>query len=234
MKAPMKRTDLRRVAAAFVTVLALTGCGPSLITIDTPDPEPTQAPDRVEPTIPVGLAFDALNRLEVKGRAPRTGYDRKQFPHWLDLDGNGCDTREDVLARDAIELTTGQDGCVVEVSIADPYTGARVDGKSNIDVDHVVSLSDAWQKGAQQLTRETRVRFANDPLNLLATADEVNASKSDGDAATWLPPDRNAWCPMVARQVAVKERYALWVTQAEHDRIAQILSNCPGETLPSS
>lgn len=91
---------------------------------------------------------------------------------------------------------------------------------------HVVALSDAWQKGAQQLSAGDRITFANDPLNLLAVDGPANQAKGDGDAATWLPPSRSYWCPYTARQVEVKSKYHLWVTQAEHDKIKEILSDC--------
>jgi hypothetical protein len=98
----------------------------------------------------------------------------------------------------------------------------------------VVALSDAWQKGAQQLSTEMRTAFANDPLNLLATDGPTNTQKGDGDAATWLPPNKGFRCEYVARQVSVKARYGLWVTQAEHDTSAGILASCPGQLAPSA
>jgi hypothetical protein len=103
-----------------------------------------------------------------------------------------------------------------------------------VQVDHVVALADAWQKGAQQLSPAERERFANDPLNLLAVDGALNQQKSDGDAATWLPPNRGFWCALVARQVAVKARYGLWVTQAEKDAITRVLASCPDQPLPTA
>ncbi|MGC0238356.1 GmrSD restriction endonuclease domain-containing protein [Arthrobacter sp. SD76] len=105
---------------------------------------------------------------------------------------------------------------------------------SAVQIDHVVALSDAWQKGAQQLTTEQRTAFANDPLNLQATDGATNQQKGDGDAATWLPPSKDFRCEYVARQVSVKARYSLWVTQAEHDAFAGILAGCPGQLAPTS
>ncbi|WP_353707360.1 DUF1524 domain-containing protein [Cellulosimicrobium sp. ES-005] len=103
-----------------------------------------------------------------------------------------------------------------------------------MQIDHVVALSDAWQKGAQQLDADTRRVFANDPLNLLAVDGPTNQAKGDGDAATWLPPNKAFRCEYVARQVAVKATYKLWVTQAEHDAIARILTTCPDQLLPAA
>jgi hypothetical protein len=96
----------------------------------------------------------------------------------------------------------------------------------------VVALSDAWQKGAQGWTGTRRTAFANDPLNLLAVDGPLNMQKGDGDTATWLPPNRPYRCPYVARQVAVKVTYGLWVTQAEKNAMATVLSVCPNEPLP--
>jgi Protein of unknown function (DUF1524) len=189
-----------------------------------------------------GTALAALEALPVKGRAPRTGYAREQFgPAWSDVDHNGCDTRNDVLRRDltAYTLKAGTHGCVVlRGTLHDPYTGATVAFErgvatsSRVQVDHVVALSDAWQKGVQQLPAARRTAFANDPLNLLAVGGGVNEGKSDGDAATWLPPQRSFRCAYVARQVAVKKRYGLWVTGAERDAVRRVLSACPRQPLP--
>jgi hypothetical protein len=189
-----------------------------------------------------GPALAALAELPVKGRAPRTGYDRELFgQRWADVDRNGCDTRNDVLARDLVDETfrPGTRDCVVLTGrLHDPYTGrtfsfSKQDG-SAVHIDHVVALSDAWQKGAQQWTPRQRELFANDPLNLLAVDGPTNASKGDGDAATWLPPNKAFRCPLVARQIAVKRKHRLWVTAAEREAMARVLSRCADEPLPTA
>ena len=188
-------------------------------------------------------AADLLETLPVKGRAPKTGYERSLFgPTWADVDQNGCDTRNDILNRDLTDITyVNSVPCTVKTGVlADPYTGTVIDfvrgttTSSAVQIDHVVALSDAWQKGAQQLTTEQRTAFANDPLNLQATDGPTNQQKGDGDAATWLPPAKGFRCEYVARQVSVKARYNLWVTQAEHDAIAGILATCPGQPAPTT
>ena len=129
---------------------------------------------------------------------------------------------------------------VLRGTLADPYTGtaiAFVRGaatSSRVQIDHVVALSDAWQKGAQQWSTQTRTRFANDPLNLLAVDGPTNQRKSDGDAATWLPPRTSYRCAYVARQTAVKARYRLWVTAAEKDAVRRVLATCPGQRVPTA
>ena len=215
---------------------------PTLSPTPTPTPSPTPSPAATSPQDQArGEALAVLETLPVKGRAPRTGYDRDQFgPAWADADGNGCDTRNDILARDLTQTTLDGDGCTVRTGLlAGPYSRGWIpfvrgeDTSALVQVDHVVALSDAWQKGAQQLSPAQRERLANDPLNLLAVDGGLNQQKGDGDAATWLPPNRGFWCPYVARQVAVKARYDLWVTTAERDAIARILSECPGQALPT-
>jgi hypothetical protein len=193
-------------------------------------------------TVRPGTAVTTLATLTVKGRAPRTGYDRDRFGQaWADVDRNGCDTRNDILRRDLTDIAVkpGTHGCLVLTgSLADPYTGTRIAfvrgrGTSNaVQVDHVVALSDAWQKGAQRWSTGTRTAFANDPLNLLAVDGPTNQRKGDGDAATWLPPRKAFRCAYVARQVAVKHRYGLSVTTAERDAMVRVLTACPGQALP--
>ena len=188
-----------------------------------------------------GTALAALGDLPVKGRAPKTGYDRDQFgPAWADVDRNGCDTRNDILARDLTDETLESNGCVVLTGrLDDPYTATVIDfqrGQStsaDVQIDHVVALSDAWQKGAQQISDGARKQLANDPLNLWAADGPTNGAKGDGDAATWLPPNKAFRCEYVARQIAVKATYKLWVTAAERDAMKRVLSRCPDEPLPA-
>jgi hypothetical protein len=200
------------------------------------------AADAAVGAAPADSALAALAAVEVKGRAPQTGYDRDLFGDgWVDVDRNGCDTRNDILARDLTDETfkPGTRDCVVATgTLADPYSGQTIrfqrgqDTSDDVQIDHVVALSDAWQKGAQALDATRRTAFANDPLNLLAVDGPLNQQKSDGDAATWLPPNRAYRCDYVARQVAVKVRYDLWTTRAERNAIATVLVGCPDEPLP--
>jgi Protein of unknown function (DUF1524) len=129
---------------------------------------------------------------------------------------------------------------VLTGTLHDPYSGMTIEfrrGKKTSDdvqIDHVVALSNAWQTGAQQLSLAERELLGNDPLNLLAVSSATNIAKGDADAATWLPPARSYRCAYVARQVAVKATYRLWVTPAERDAIARVLTSCPGQPLPAS
>jgi len=206
----------------------------------TTQPGITQASPKPT-TVPPGTAVLTLATLTVKGRAPMTGYDRARFGQaWADVDRNGCDTRNDILRRDltAYTLKAGTHGCLVlRGTLHDPYTGktisfVRGQGTSTaVQIDHVVALGDAWQKGAQRWSTTTRTAFANDPLNLLAVDGPTNQRKGDGDAATWLPPRKAVRCAYVARQISVKHKYALSVTAAERDAMARVLQACPRQAL---
>jgi hypothetical protein len=183
------------------------------------------------------LAINALGKLDIKDRAPKTGYSRSQFGSgWGQI--NGCDARNVVLQRDLTD--TVLDGCLVmSGSLNDPYTGKVISFKrgagtsSAVQIDHVVALSDAWQKGAQQLDTNTRKQLANDPLELLAVDGKANQQKGDADAAAWLPPNEAFRCEYAARQITVKRKYLLWVTQAERDALANVLAGCPDQKIIS-
>jgi hypothetical protein len=171
-----------------------------------------------------------------------TGYRRDQFgPSWADVNRNGCDTRNDVLARDLTQVTfkAGTHDCVVlSGMLADPYSGSAIHfqrgaNSTQVQIDHVVALGDAWQTGAQQWTASQRLGYANDPLVLLAVDGGLNEQKSDSDAASWLPPNKDFRCGYVARQIAIKTKYRLWVTAPERAAMAGVLSTCPGQTLPA-
>jgi hypothetical protein len=187
-------------------------------------------------------ALAALATIPVKGRAPMTGYSRDQFgTGWVDTDHDGCDTRNDVLARDLTGDTVkpGTHDCVVLTgTLADPYSGRTIafqrgaSTSTAVQIDHVVALSDAWQTGAQQWDAVKRTAFANVLRELLAVDGPLNEQKGDGDAATWLPPNKDYRCAYVARQVAVKATYGLWMTQAEKNASATVLATCPTMTLP--
>ncbi|MCS5480017.1 DUF1524 domain-containing protein [Corynebacterium sp. YIM 101645] len=223
--------------AVLALALTVTGC-----TSGEPAATDSTAVSSVQASATTGGAAAALEALAVKGRAPKTGYDREEFgPAWSDTDHNGCDTRNDILARDLESETfrPGTHDCVVLTGVLDdPYTATEIhfqrgqDTSTAVQIDHVVALSDAWQKGAQQLDTAARTEFANDPLNLLAVDGPANMQKGDGDAATWLPANRSFRCDYVARQIAVKARYDLWVTAAEKDAMARVLADCPGHPLP--
>ena len=203
-------------------------------------PSPSQSPTPDTATDATSPALAALASLPIKGRAPKTGYDRDLFATDWDY-SFGCDMRNKVLRRDFIQFEFRSDStCIIETGVLlDPYTGQTINfvrgvgTSSEVQIDHVVAVSDAWQKGAQQLSSDQRYAFYNDPLNLLAVSGSANGQKSDSDAASWLPANKAYRCSFVARQVAVKISYNLWVTQAEYDAIYRVLQDCPDQALPA-
>ncbi|HVV38353.1 MAG TPA: HNH endonuclease family protein [Acidimicrobiales bacterium] len=230
---------VRVVVAALAAGALLLACGAS--TKGAPSTTSTAVTKTTTTTaVVVGTALAALDTIPIKGRAPKTGYARSEFgPAWADVDHNGCDTRNDILQRDLRDIAfrpNTHDCVVISGTLEEPYTGQTMQfDKAKayfIQIDHVVALGDAWQKGAQQLTPEQREAFANDPLELLAVNGSANESKGDGDAATWLPPNKPYRCAYVARQVAVKAKWHLWMTAAEADASRRVLARCPNEPLP--
>jgi Protein of unknown function (DUF1524) len=183
----------------------------------------------------VTTAKQRLARLEVKSAGLMSGYSRSKFgPAWEDVDLNGCDTRNDILGRDLkqVAFKTGSDCRVAKGTLKDTYTGqtiAFVQGPGTslaVQVDHVVALAAAWRTGAKVLTADKRLFYANDPLVLLAVDGPTNGDKSDGDAADWLPPRVAFHCRYVARQIAIKTKYDLWVTRPEHMAMSGVLGDC--------
>ena len=179
-----------------------------------------------------------------KGRAPKTGYTRAQFGQtWADVDRNGCDTRNDILKRDLtaeVFKERTRECVVLSGTSLDPFSGEIINfvrgnvSSMEVQIDHVVALSNAWQTGAFKLSIKDRTAFANDPLNLLAVKGRLNSQKRDGDAATWLPPFKSYRCDYVSRQIAVKIRYKLWFTAPEKEAMIRILKSCPEKPLPTS
>lgn len=172
-----------------------------------------------------------LETLIVKGRAAKTGYSRSQFGSGWVREG-GCDMRNTILARDMVDVTRNEKCQVVSGRLVDSYTGTGVtfmkgsQTSQDVQIDHIVSLSNAWQTGAQQLSKERRIQLANDPINLIAVEGNINQAKGESDAASWLPPNKLFRCEYISRQVEVKYAYGLWVTPSEKDAMVRVLSAC--------
>ncbi|NLA42808.1 HNH endonuclease [Candidatus Saccharibacteria bacterium] len=227
----------RLVALLIIAIISLSGL---VVNVQTQHQEPDRDTSQLQDdqTVSTGeLAIDVIDKLDVKGRAPKTGYKRAQFGNgWL-RGASGCDTRNVILKRDLKNTKVGGDCRVLSGLLHDPYTGKEIDflrGPSTSDkvqIDHIVALSNAWQTGAQLLSLGRRIEFANDPLNLLAVDGRANQQKGDGDAATWLPPRKNYRCAYVARQIKIKYSYGLWLTPAEKTAMQRVLRQCPNQRL---
>ncbi len=237
----LKELKKRRsiIVVIIITTLLVVGINPSFLQ------GPPQVAPSTEQTDVLADNYEnsenalfALDNLEVKGRAPKTGYKRDQFSDGWAVVG-GCDFRNIMLARSMTDVVLSDDGCIVLTGVLeDPYTGQIINFKRGsstsgaVQIDHVVALSDAWQKGAQDIGEENRLKIANDPLNLLAVDGPVNQKKGDSDAASWLPPNKSFRCQYVARQIAVKAKYKLWVTEAEKSAMKRVLNGCREQVLP--
>ncbi len=226
----------RRLVAVFAAVASLVGIIVAHPGSYTPEIESTANAESAPNISEDLLATTILEKLEIKGRAPKTGYERTKFySGWPNIDG--CSLRQRIIKRELGDTAVlADDQCtVISGEFDEPYAGSHLvfqqksDLSSGIQIDHVVALSDAWQKGAQYFDEEIRYQIATDPLNLLAVDSKANQGKSDGDAATWLPSNKAFRCQYVARQISVKYKYKLWVTQAEHDAMARVLQACPNE-----
>lgn len=220
----------RRAALVFIIgsilLILLGGAIPSMVERSFTEEHATQVgTESVQPPDIIAILQD----LPVKGKAPKTGYSREQFGNgWGKT--NGCETRDIILYRDLENPVLEGECTVVSGTLHDPYTGeiiAFTKAKSSaVQIDHVVALSNAWQTGAQQLSIETRKQFANDPLNLLAVDGPSNQAKSDSDAGSWLPKNKAFRCEYIKRQVEVKKKYTLWVTEAEKNSMVHVLKTC--------
>ncbi len=240
---------IRTAVAMLAAAAALTGCGlVDAVGLETdagsarsnggssePGTNPLDNPDGTKPGLaPITSAKDKeearalIEKLATRGRGPKTGYSREEYGYaWADtatgvpLARNGCDTRNDVLARDGTNLKyrSGSD-CVLEsMTIYDPYTGTTIEWRkaeaAKVQIDHVVPLSYSWQMGASRWPKAKRVQIANDPLNLLGVDGSTNSSKGDASPASWLPPNRRIRCAYVTRFAQVALKYDLPVTTAD-------------------
>lgn len=193
--------------------------------------------------VAVGDAAETLERLTVEDGEPVVSYDRDAFGfRATDVDGNGCDVRDDVLARDLrdVRFAAGKP-CQVEAGVLDdPYTGKVIDfvrgvrTSSAVQIDHVVALENAWRSGAWQWDTARRYEFGNDMYNLLAVDGPANQEKGSASAAYWVPTNGAFRCDYVARQIGVKAKYGLSVTGAERQSMLAVLHGCPGQQLPRS
>jgi hypothetical protein len=165
----------------------------------------------------------------------RTGYDRDLFPHWIDADGDGCNTRYEVLIAEAVTAPTVGSGCSLSGGRwYSYYDGAYWTAPSDIDIDHVVALAEAWDSGARNWTTAQRQSFANDlgdARALAAVTDNVNQSKSDRDPAEWTPPLAGVRCRYIAEWAAVKTRWGLTVDAAEKNALTSFAGGCTNVTV---
>lgn len=228
-----KRGKHYRARRLIAAVILLGGISAWLVmSPQSYEQEPVSEPAAAVSSDGSPLAAEILSKLETKGRAPKTGYARTEFYNgWPNVDG--CSLRQKIIRREMGD-TAVMDSCdVIAGEYTEPYTGSyekfyqKSDFSKKVQIDHIVALSNAWQTGAQYKTADERYAMATDPLNLIAADASANMTKGDGDAATWLPPNKAFRCEYVARQISVKYKYVLWVTAAEREAMENILQKCP-------
>jgi hypothetical protein len=202
-------------------------------------PSTSVAPVPPETSSRFDVARQQLKALPVRGWDRTSDFRRFQFGEaWSDdvnveFGHNGCNTRDDILRRDLKNLVVRPFTCFAQSgTLIDPYTGTTIDfvrgpqTSNSIEIDHVVSLADAWYKGARAWDPQRRLDFANDPRNLLAVSPQANFDKAFRDAAGWLPPNAAFRCDFVARQVEVKTAYGLWTSAKEKKAMSDVLARC--------
>ncbi|MFF4652214.1 HNH endonuclease family protein [Streptomyces sp. NPDC001380] len=208
---------VRRLAAALTTAVLAAG----LLTAAT------GTADAALPTpISASTARTYLSSLKV-ATENRTGYSRSLFSTWDTISGT-CNTREWILMRDGAGVVTDSSCAAVSGTWYSPYDGATWTAASDLDIDHLVPLAEAWDSGASAWTSTKREQFANDITRpqLLAVTDNVNQSKGDQDPATWLPPLTSYRCTYVRAWVQVKYSYGLSVDTAEKSALTGVLNGC--------
>jgi hypothetical protein len=232
---------MRRIGsgiAAVAVALSVAGCTSASSGIPDGGQGPTAGHPTSSKAVAPGVAAEVagarsmLAKVRVGGRGAKTGYRRTQDfgEAWVDVDANGCRTRDDILSRD-LQVTARRDACVVTTGVLrDPYTGRRIDfSKARADevqVDHVFPLGLAWQLGAPQWSQGERVAFANDPEELLAVEGQANQDKGDSGPDSWLPPDHAYRCTYVIRFTRIAYTYDLRLTPAMRGAIERQLDAC--------
>ncbi|MEV6895993.1 HNH endonuclease family protein [Amycolatopsis sp. NPDC051372] len=184
--------------------------------------------DATPPGIPSATtAKSELAGLTVKADGSLTGYSRDKFPHWIQQ-GNNCDTREVVLKRDGTNVVTNSSCTATSGKWVSPYDGATWTAASDVDIDHVVPLADAWRTGASSWTTAQRQAYANDLSDpqLIAVTDNVNQEKGDRSPDQWKPPSTGYWCTYARMWVAVKSKFKLTVNSAEKSALTDMLGRC--------
>lgn len=221
---PFSRTlprSWRTTGAALAVTLALGGG----LTACAPVDEPVAPPSR-DSGGAGGNAAALLDELTVATAGSMRGYSRNRFPHWRDA-GRNCDVRDTVLERDGEGIKVS--GCnVVGGRWTSVYDDRDFSDPSDVDIDHMVPLANAWRSGADEWNDGKRGDFANDldRPQLLAVSATSNRSKGDQDPSQWKPPSRDYWCEYAQSWITVKHYWKLTVTQAEKDTLGDMLGTC--------
>ncbi|UPK73048.1 HNH endonuclease family protein [Nocardioidaceae bacterium SCSIO 66511] len=209
------RRALGLLALAFALLVTLGLSGATTASAYPPDP-PDEATARAH-----------LDELTVATPGSGDDYDRDLFPHWHTVEGT-CDTRETVLKRDGTDVSTGDDCYPTDGSWYSVYDGETFTDPSDVHIDHIVPLSEAWKSGANEWTTDHREEFANDLTHsqLIAVSASSNMSKGDDDPAEWKPENENVWCVYSREWIDTKFVYELTVDEAEKAALSEMLDRC--------
>lgn len=229
-----KNTTTHRAWWSFLLIGLFTmGCAaPSAEPAAAPSPAASSAGVESLQAAEVATVERILDALPVRDSERVDGYEREYFGDgWIDTDGNDCRTRDDILQRDLTNVSLDEDNCTVLSGVLEvgPFTGERINferGASDIDIDHLVALADAWDSGAHAWSEEERVLFANDPRNLLAVSAGENRSKGADSIDQWQPPNTSFMCAYATLIIDTKDAYGLSVTRSEKTALADALSTC--------
>jgi len=213
MRTIPRRTIPAALVAGATAALTLFSSTPAQAALPTP--------------IAASTARSYLSSMTATTEHSRTGYSRDLFPHWITISGT-CNTRETILKRDGTGVVTDSACAATSGSWYSPYDGATWSAASDVDIDHLIPLAEAWDSGADNWTTSKRQNLANDLSRpqLLAVTDNVNQSKGDQDPATWWPSRSAYRCTYARAWVQVKHYYGLTVDSAEKSALSSVLNGC--------
>ncbi|MFI7304432.1 HNH endonuclease family protein [Micromonospora aurantiaca] len=218
--APITPTTRARRRAAAITVAALAGAVLAVVNGQSASATPPGIPSKA-------TAQSQLNALTVAAQGSTAGYSRDLFPHWITITGT-CNTREQVLKRDGTSVVVNSSCAATSGRWYSPYDGATWYAASDVDIDHVVPLAEAWRSGANSWTTSRRQSFANDLTRpqLIAVTDNVNQSKGDQDPSTWQPPLTSYRCTYSKMWITVKYNWGLTLQSSEKSALQSMLNTC--------
>ena len=210
-------TDVRWVAVRGLSVLVL-------VVLLGGVPPAVAAPRAASPR---QVTLQRLATLHVAAPLSPHGFTPARFPHWRDLDGNGCDAREDALVRAGTHVRRGP-RCAIRSGVwRDAYTGAVLRRPGQLAVDQLVPLANAWRSGARRWTRARRTRYANDVAGLVVISRRVDGEKGALAPDRWKPPRRADWFGYAVRWIRIKWKYRLAVTASERAALVRMLDVPP-------
>lgn len=208
---------------------------PNLASSPTTDVTEAEVPNGSSETVePIDIAEirELLSGLTVDDDPePRAPYERNDWPTWRDIDGDGCDAREQALKNDSKGPVEIGENCEIKSGLwISPYDEIKSSNPADLEIDHIVPLAEAHRSGGWQWGPELRITFANDPSELVVTSRSSNRSKGSQTPDQWRPENNKYWCTYATKWVSIKLKYRLTVTTAERDALGQMLEKCPAST----